>query len=82
MNSEWHIKYGSWWMVQWCLDGWFSLGFHIDLKSRKDNLDRKYGPYIDLHLGFIIISFGVNPAYSGELESVLGVSRGGIPCPH
>lgn len=74
----WGIRYGRWWAVQWVLDGWLSLGVHVDLKTRVTNDDTRYGPYMDLHLGCVIVSVGRNPAYSGELERALGISRGGV----
>lgn len=74
----WHLKYNSWWMVQWTWDWWFSLGVHLDLRQRINARNKqKYGPYIDFHLGFVIVSIGVNPVYSGEIDSTCSVSRGG-----
>ena len=66
-------------MVQWCLDGWFSLGVHVDFRIRQISDGQTYGPYVDLHLGCVIISIGNNPAFSGRLESACSVSRGGVP---
>lgn len=74
----WHLRCGSWWMAQACFDGWLSLGVHLDLRRRRTADGRRYGPYIDLHLGCLILSFGVNPAYSGEIEAASSVSRGGL----
>jgi len=65
-------------MVQWVLDGWFSIGIHVDLKSRLHNSGEPFGPYIDLFLVFVVISVGRNPHLSGDLERALSVSRGGI----
>lgn len=76
--SAWHIYYGPWWMVQWSLDGWFSLGIHVDFKTRHMAHGLKYGPYVDLHIGCAILSIGRNPVYSGDLERAISVSRGGI----
>ncbi|MDP9145913.1 MAG: hypothetical protein M3N43_14690 [Actinomycetota bacterium] len=73
----WGVRYGRWWSVQWVLDGWFSLGVHVDLKRRTHLVVGTYGPYIDVHLGVVIVSVGNNPAYSGDLERALSVSRGG-----
>lgn len=76
--AAWHLRHGRWWMVQWTLDYWFSLGVHLDLKPRRcARTGERYAPYVDLHLGCLILSFGVNPVRSGELESVISVSRGG-----
>ncbi len=76
---RWGCRYGSLWMVQWVLDGWFSLGIHLDLKHRVANGGLTYGPYLDLHLGFVILSLGWHPYLSGDLERALSVSRGGCP---
>ena len=65
-------------MAQACFDGWVSLGIHIDLRRRATASCRRYGPYIDLHLGCLIVSLGRNPAYSGEIDAAASVSRGGL----
>ena len=65
-------------MLQWSCNWWFSLGLHVDLKRRRDHQGRSYGPYLDLHLGGVILSLGWNPAYSGELERLISTSRGGL----
>jgi hypothetical protein len=53
-------------MVQWAWDGWVSLGFHFDFKHRRRT--HSYGPYIDLHLGCLILSLGNNPVFAGDIE--------------
>ena len=69
-------------MFQWCLDWWFSVGMHVELKTRVNAQNgKKFGPYVDLHLGCVILSLGRNPVYSGELECSTSTSRGGIPVP-
>lgn len=74
--SVWHAHHGRWWAVQWCFDGWFSLGVHVDIKSRKTAVSgTRYGPYVDFHLGPLIVSLGVNPIYSTDVESL--TYRGG-----
>lgn len=75
--SSWHLYHGSWWMIQWSCDWWCSLGLHIDLRHRRRADGLAYGPYIDLHLGFVIISLGYHPQLSGDLEKGISVSRGG-----
>lgn len=52
---RWHIHNGKRWMVQWGWPIFFSLGIHIDRQLK----------YMDLHLGFIIITFG-NPDWPYE----------------
>lgn len=75
----WNLRHGSWWMVQWQVDGWVSLGIHVDLRRRYTAVERvPYGPYVDVHLGVMIVSVGVNPVYSGELSSSVSVGRGGL----
>ncbi len=65
-------------MVQWVLDGWFSLGIHVDLKRRRTVEGVRFAPYCDLYLGMVVVSLGVRPHLSGDLERALGISRGGI----
>ena len=75
--EKWHCRYGNWWMVQIVFDGWVSIGIHIDYKHRKDTWGRTFGPYVDLHLGKIILSLGWHPYLATDLERVISVSRGG-----
>jgi hypothetical protein len=75
--AKWRCRYGSWWMVQVIWDGWLSLGVHLDLKRRHDAFGHTFGPYVDLHLGVVILSFGWHPYLSGDLERALGIARGG-----
>lgn len=78
--DRWYLAHGSWWMVQACFDGWFSLGIHIDGKRRINaGNGRRFGPYVDLHLGCVILSLGVNPVWTSEVERPKSFSRGGIP---
>ena len=74
----WNLLYGSWWMIQWSFDGWFSIGIHVDAKHRTRTDGKSYGPYADFHLGVVILSFGYHPYLSGELEKQISVSRGGL----
>lgn len=74
--ARWYIKHGSWWMVQWSFDWWFSLGIHIDLRRRD-----RYGPYVDVHAGPCILSVGRHPIYTDREESRLTFGRGGEPWP-
>jgi hypothetical protein len=64
----WHRRYGKWWMLQWELDGWLSLGIHLDFRHRHRGDGLAYGPYVDFHLGFVIVSLGLNPVYAGEID--------------
>lgn len=75
--SRWNIKHGKYWMVQWCFNGWVSFGIHIDFKHRiASQTNEGYGPYIDLHLGPAIFSFGYRPYYSSVISANC-VGRGG-----
>jgi hypothetical protein len=77
--AGWHMRYGSWWAVQWSWDRWCSLGVHVDWAARHRAVDgMRYGPYIDVHLGPMIASFGVQPIYSSDVERTVSVSRGGL----
>jgi hypothetical protein len=76
----WNIIYGKYWMVQWCFDGWYSLGIHIDTRVRHvGKTGERFGPYIDLHLICFIVSLGINPILSSALDTQCSVARGGIP---
>jgi hypothetical protein len=62
--AMWHIHSGKYWMIQWCIDWWISIGVHIDLKRRYTGKNKTpYGPYAELHFLFFIISFGYQPYY-------------------
>lgn len=57
---RWGVRYGSWWMVQWSLDGTVSLGLHLDPR-RRPGPGGDYGPYLDLHLIVAGLSVGYHP---------------------
>lgn len=70
-------------MLQWIspFNGWLSIGVHLDFASRTARINGRevrYGPYGDVHFGWVIISLGVNPVYSGEFDSSVSVGRGGV----
>jgi len=71
----WHLRYGSWWMVQWMWLGWISVGFHIDFKHHHMDNGESYGPYIDLHLGLAIVSIGNNPVYCSDTRVSYAIPR-------
>jgi len=77
--ARWGIRYGRLWAVQWVLAPWVSLGIHMDFSRHIDSRGRTFGPYVDFHVLVLIISLGWQPAYSGELERALSISRGGVP---
>ncbi len=71
------IRYGSWWAIQFSTAYAVQLGFHLELRRRR-TADTAYGPYLDVHLPFLIASVGRNPILAGELDLVLSYSRGGV----
>lgn len=72
----WQIRHGSWWMLQWQFDGWFSLGLHIDFKRRvHGRYFVPYGPYLDLHIGPCILSVGRNCYLATD---GINAGRGGV----
>lgn len=74
----WGIRYGDWWMTQYALDGTFSLGIHVDPLRRLGD-SGPYGPYVDFHLGPLVVSLGYHPARANGLVTLLG--QGGIMRP-
>lgn len=71
---RWGVRWGSWWMVQWSLDGTFSLGVHVDPRTR-DGPGGRYGPYVDWHLGPAAVSIGRQPARANNHS----LMRPGLP---
>lgn len=71
MGARWGVRYGSWWAVQWSVDGTFSIGVHVDPVPRRSARGR-YGPYLDLHVGLIVVSFGVHPARASDFPVLFG----------
>lgn len=78
--SGWYLRHGRWWAFQSgsCI-GPVNLGVHADFRSRVRARDgMRYGPYLDVHLPFCVVSLGRNPAYAGELDLLASFSRGGL----
>lgn len=79
--AGWHLHHGTFWMVQWQLDGWASFGVHLDLKHRIKSADphagQSYGPYMDIHFFIVIVSVGWRPYLSSEAGR-LAIGRGGL----
>ena len=69
--AGWNSRHGSWWAIHWQVDGWASLGLHVDLKRRITAEGERYGPYVDLHLGPVIASVGVNPIRSTSYHACM-----------
>lgn len=78
----WNVRYGELWMVQWQFSWWVSVGAHFDPKRRRvaggPYAGQTYGPYLDLHLGAVILSLGWHPYLTGEIQNTSGIARGGI----
>ena len=81
----WNVRYGTLWMVQWQWSWWVSLGIHFDpvrrLVSSGEYEGWTYGPYLDLHCFFFILSLGWHPFLSGEIQNISGIARGGFSVP-
>lgn len=72
---SWAIRFGSWWMVQFALDGTLSFGLHVDpLVRHWGNDGLTYGPYLDLHLGPVVVSLGNHPARAGDVRWLTSVA--------
>jgi len=74
---KWYMFCGKYWMIQYTFNWWLSFGVHIDFKRKYTGKNKiPYGPYIDIHFLFFIISFGINPRYSNEYSANI-IGRGG-----
>jgi len=57
---------GSWWAVQLYLNYYISLGIHVDFRR----------PYVDVHIGWLILSFGREPYRSEQVDKHRHSCRG------
>lgn len=55
-----------------------SLGIHFEHRSRLTSSGKRFGPYLDVHFPGVVLSFGRNPIYAGELDLLVSYSRGGL----
>jgi hypothetical protein len=63
MASEYTFS-NKFFMFRSCFDWWFSFGIHIDFKKRKTGRDKiPYGPYLEIHFLWFILSIGYQPYY-------------------
>lgn len=69
------VQWASWsgrgphWLRHLPFDGWIDLGgIHLELRHRHRGDGLTYGPYVDLHLGLVVVSLGLNPIYAGEID--------------
>lgn len=67
----WGVAWGRRWAIQWATDGTLSLGLHLDPRRRRAPAGN-YGPYIDLHLGPLVLSLGNNPARASGIPELRG----------
>lgn len=67
----WGVAYSDHLAVQWSLDGTLSLGLHVDPRRRR-SARGPYGPYIDWHIGPLILSLGSHPARASDLPVLSG----------
>jgi hypothetical protein len=75
----WNMKWSRWWMIQWDFSGWVSFGIHIDFRRRTHaRTGIKYGPYVDIHLPGVILSFGPD-CYWATGHDDINSGRGGRP---
>jgi hypothetical protein len=68
--AGWHSRHGSWWAAHWCWSQGFTIlpGVHVDWHRRVTAREGiRFGPYVDVHFAFGVVSVGVNPIWSTEL---------------
>lgn len=73
------IKFGSWWAIQYDGNRPIALGFHVELRRMPARPNMTYGPYIDIHVPYLIISIGRHPIYTYPDDMIRTYSRGGNP---
>lgn len=73
-----YLVHNEWLCVQWGFHILVSVGWHIEWRTRRTNAGVKYGPYVDFHLIGCVVSVGRQPAFSGDLDSMVSYSRGGV----
>jgi hypothetical protein len=78
ISRRWGILHGSFWLFQYALDGTLSLGVHVDPVRRVSDTG-PYGPYLDLHFAFCVLSVGYHPARANGIVTLQG--QGGIMRP-
>lgn len=77
------MRWGAWWAVQTARSiGPVNFGAHVELRARATNAGVRYGPYLDVHLPFAVVSVGRNPIYAGELDLLRSYARGGVNADH
>lgn len=60
------LWWGKWWAVQLYRAPYVSLGVHIDFRR----------PLLDLHIGWLIVSFGRNPIRTAKADERRSTCRG------
>lgn len=72
------MRYGSWWAVQ-RHDSPINFGLHGEWRWwLRTNSGVRYGPYLDVHLPWLVLSVGRNPIYAGEVDLLKSYARGGL----
>jgi hypothetical protein len=77
----WWLAWGKWWSIVFYSGRAINLGVHVEPWRRERGVanggPQFYGPYLDLHLPFVCVSFGHWPIYAGNLEAQRNYARGG-----
>lgn len=60
------LWWGKWWAIQLYRAPYISLGVHIDLRR----------PLVDLHIGWLIVSFGRDPVRTAKADYRRSTNRG------
>jgi hypothetical protein len=78
-HDRWHwgTSHNRWFAVQWSWEYALSLGVHLEWRTRRNSAGERYGPYLDVHVPFGIVSVGRRPFYSKDWESFIA-GRGGV----
>lgn len=71
--ARWGLRAGRWYQVQWSFDGTLSLGVHVDPLRRLSDTG-PYGPYVDLHIGPVVLSLGSWPGRAADPVTLYGQS--------
>ena len=66
MHRKVWLWWGAFWAAQIAAGHYFSIGVHVDWAR----------PYVDVHLGWLIVSVGRNPVLTAERDRLRGSCRG------
>lgn len=78
--SRWGERHGRWWAFQWDLNRPFAVGLHLEHRSLPSGHPEHpvFGPHLDVHLPFVIVSVGRHPIYTLREDAERTYARGGI----